>query len=90
MKIWIVAFLLFGFGSFLGWSGIRSIRHDLHIHGTPWIEQRILDLAGEEPLPKTRLDRVLGALNHWLSAIFGPLIALFGLLIAAHEIGLLE
>lgn len=89
MQIWIGALLLFVFGGFLGWSGIRSIRHDLHIHGLPWIEQKMLDAVGEEPLPRTRIDRFLSGLNQWLSAIFGPVIAMLGLVIAAVELGVL-
>lgn len=90
MREWIVAFGLLAFGSFIFWRGLRAIRLSLHEDGLPAIEDAILRATGQEPLPRTGLDRFLGALNSWLAVIFGPLCLGLGVVIVARNLGVLE
>ena len=86
MTEWLAAFSLLAFGILLTFNGIRSIRLRLHENGIPAIEQAILRLTDSEPLPRSRLDRVLGALNHWLSVLFGLMFLLVGAVIVAGKL----
>jgi hypothetical protein len=87
VKDWVIAFSLLVFGLFLAWSGMRSIRLRLHENGRPAIEEAILRVTGVEPMPRTSLDTFLGALNHWMAVILGPVLALVGALLLANKAG---
>lgn len=90
MKEWIVAFSLVGFGLFITRSGYHSIRDRLHIDGATLIEVAFSRAAGEEPVPKTKLDHFLGSVQHWMAVICGPVMAGLGIVIIAGKLGLLR
>lgn len=60
-------------GVLFTWWGSHGLRHKTYIDGLPAIEAAILKQVGEEPLPKTKWDRIQGHIQCWLMVIFGIL-----------------
>ena len=75
-------------GALLAWVGWRSWRYR-NQEAISLIEATILKVTGEEPLPRTNLDRSLAVAQAILGFVLGPFFFLIGIIVISGELGLL-
>jgi len=75
-------------GAVLLLVGRNNWRHR-DTEAVPVLEDHILRLSGEEPLPRTRFDRVSRRIQAGLGLVLGLFFLFVGLLILAGEVGLI-
>lgn len=84
----IAALFFLALGTFLlgiGWRHWRYRKGET----VSLIEAAILKTTGEEPLPRTRLDKFLTQAQAVLGLLFGAFFLLIGILAILNELGLL-
>jgi hypothetical protein len=67
-------------GALLLWVGWNNWRHR-DSNAIPWIENKILNRVGEDPLPRTRFDSISRRIQAVLGLVFGLFFGGVGLLI---------
>ena len=75
------------FGGFLTLIAILNWRHRRE-EKINLLEAAILKVTGEEPLPLTRLDRILQTFHIILASIFGPVLLFLGIAMMADQLGI--
>ena len=76
------------FGGFLTFIAILNWRHRRE-EKINLLEAAILKVTGEEPLPLTRLDRILQTFHTNMASIFGPVLLFLGIATMADQLGII-
>lgn len=84
----IAGFFFLALGSLLIFGGVRHWRYRKQ-ETISLLEAGILKATGVEPLPRTKVDRVLTHFHAIFSFILGPFFFLCGVAAIAGELGLL-
>jgi hypothetical protein len=82
----IAALFFVAFGGFMTFIAILNWRHR-HEEKINLLEAAILKVTGEEPLPLTRLDRILQTFHIIMASIFGPLLLAVGIALMVDQLG---
>ena len=84
----IFGFGLLALGLFLCWLAFRLWKYRA-VGSISILEAAILKVSGEEPLPRTRIDRVFHYFQLVMSAAFGVLLVAFSIYGLLEEAGAL-
>ncbi|KHS42666.1 hypothetical protein NJ75_04104 [Novosphingobium subterraneum] len=76
------------FGGFLTFTAILNWRHRRE-EKINLLEAAILKVAGTEPLPLTRLDRILQTFHIIMASIFGPFLLFLGIAMMVDQLGII-
>ena len=82
----IAALVFVAFGGFLTFMAILNWRHR-HEDKINLLEAAILNVTGNEPLPLTRLDRILQTFHIIMASIFGPILLVLGIALMVDQLG---
>ena len=85
MTAGIIALLIGAMLTYLGWRHWRFRKHNT----ISILEAGILKAAGADPLPLTKVDRILTYAQAILGFILGPFFLLCGIVVMAGELGYL-
>ena len=75
------------FGGFLTFTAILNWRHRRE-EKFNLLEAAILKVTGAEPLPLTRLDRILQTFHVIMASLFGPVLLFLGIAMMADHLGI--
>jgi hypothetical protein len=81
----LIALLIGVLLTWIGWRHWRYRKQD----SIGILEASILKVAGEEPLPRTKFDRLMGYTQAILGLTLGPFFLLVGFVVIASELELL-
>jgi len=84
----IAAFFFLSLGALLTWIGSRHWRYRNQAT-TSVLEAIILKTTGDEPLPRTRVDRFLTHVQAIFGLVLGPFFFLCGVVIFMSELGVI-
>ncbi|MBA4087574.1 MAG: hypothetical protein C0491_07210 [Novosphingobium sp.] len=76
------------FGGFLSFTAILNWRYRRE-EKINLLEAAILKATGAEPLPLTRLDRILQTFHIIMASIFGPVLLFLGIAMMADQSGII-
>ena len=82
----IAAIFLLAFGTFLTGAAVLNWWHRRE-ERINLLEAAILKVTGVEPLPLTRLDKVLQTFHIIMATVFGPMMLLLGIAMLIDELG---
>ena len=83
----IAALFFLAFGGFLTFVAILNWRHR-HEEKINLLEAAILKATGQEPLPLTRLDRILQTFHIIMASILGPFLLIVGIALMVEQLGI--
>ncbi|MCY7398449.1 MAG: hypothetical protein LH466_06390 [Sphingomonas bacterium] len=84
----IAAFFYMSLGALLSWIGWRHWRYR-NEESISLLESTILTQTGDEPLPRTGVDRFLTYVQAIFGFVLGPFFFLIGLVIVLSELGMI-